>query len=204
MNPILIIDNYDSFTYNLVQIVGALGKEVVVFRNDKLTAREAEELDPSAVIVSPGPGTPLDSRASIEIITHFSGRIPILGVCLGHECIAHAFNGIVERARRVMHGKVSSVYHDGHTIYRGLPNPFPATRYHSLAVREQGLPECLEVSAYTSEGEIMGIRLRGKPVEGVQFHPESILTKDGRRLIANFLEMTNGSCAAKARAGGLQ
>jgi anthranilate synthase/aminodeoxychorismate synthase-like glutamine amidotransferase len=189
--PILIIDNYDSFTYNLVQLVGAMGERVIVKRNDQLAIPEAQELNPSSLIVSPGPGTPVDAGISIEIVRHFADKIPVLGVCLGHQCIAHAFGGIVERAPRVMHGKVSPIYHDGLSIYRGLSNPFIATRYHSLSVKEQGLPDCLEVSAYTSEGEIMGIRVKGKPVEGVQFHPESILARDGKRLMAHFLELRN-------------
>jgi len=189
----LLIDNYDSFTYNIVQGLGELGARVEVHRNDRIDAARAEALQPASLIISPGPGTPDDAGVSIELIRHFAGRVPILGVCLGHQCIVQAFGGRIERAVRVMHGKVSNVYHDGRTIYDGLSNPFTATRYHSLIAREEHLPEGIEVSAYTSDGEIMGVRLKGQPVEGVQFHPESILTPEGQRLLANFLRLTGSN-----------
>ncbi len=189
----LLIDNYDSFTYNIVQGLGQLGAGVEVRRNDGIDVAEAEALHPSSLIVSPGPGTPDDAGISIALICHFAGRVPILGVCLGHQCIVQAFGGVIERAERVMHGKVSNIYHDGRTIYDGLSNPFTATRYHSLIAREETLPDPLEVSAYTSDGEIMGVRLKGRPVEGVQFHPESILTPEGLRMLANFLRMAGGN-----------
>ena len=185
----LLIDNYDSFTYNIAQALGELGAPVEVVRNDEIDVAGAEALAPDSIIVSPGPGTPDDAGVSVALIRRFGERVPILGVCLGHQCIAAAFGGVIERAGRVMHGKVSDVYHDARTIYDGLTNPFTATRYHSLIVREEGLPECLEISAYTSAGEIMGLRLRGLPVEGIQFHPESILTSVGGRLLGNFLAL---------------
>jgi para-aminobenzoate synthetase component 2 len=190
----LLIDNYDSFTFNIAQALGALGEEVHVVRNDRIDVRGARELNPDTIIISPGPGRPDDAGISKALIANFAERVPILGICLGHQCIVEVFGGDVVRARRVMHGKVSMVYHDGRTIYDGLSNPFSATRYHSLIAEERGLTDLLEISAYTSEGEVMGVRLKGRPVEGVQFHPESILTPEGPRLLANFLEM------AKARA----
>jgi anthranilate synthase/aminodeoxychorismate synthase-like glutamine amidotransferase len=190
----LLIDNYDSFTFNIAQALGALGEEVHVVRNDRIDVRGVETLSPETIIISPGPGRPDDAGISKAIIANFAERVPILGVCLGHQCIVEVFGGEVVRAKRVMHGKVSSVYHDGRTIYDGLSNPFSATRYHSLIAEERGLTDLLEISAYTSEGEVMGVRLKGRPVEGVQFHPESILTPEGSRLLSNFLEM------AKARA----
>jgi len=190
----LLIDNYDSFTFNIAQALGALGEEVHVVRNDRIDVRGVETLNPETIIISPGPGRPDDAGISKAIIANFAERVPILGVCLGHQCIVEVFGGEVVRAKRVMHGKVSSVYHDGRTIYDGLSNPFSATRYHSLIAEERGLTDLLEISAYTSEGEVMGVRLKGRPVEGVQFHPESILTPEGPRLLSNFLEM------AKARA----
>jgi anthranilate synthase/aminodeoxychorismate synthase-like glutamine amidotransferase len=187
----LLIDNYDSFTFNIVQAFGELGEEVRVVRNDGIRVKEVEALNPASIVISPGPGTPKDAGVSTELIKAFSHRIPILGVCLGHQCIVAAFGGVVNRAERVMHGKVSHVYHDARTIYYGLSNPFEATRYHSLIVREESLPRDLEVTSYTSDGEIMGVRLKGRPVEGVQFHPESILTLEGKRLLSNFIQ-----CAA--------
>jgi len=190
----LLIDNYDSFTFNIAQALGALGEDVHVVRNDRIDVRGVEELNPDTIIISPGPGRPDDAGISKALIANFAERVPILGVCLGHQCIVEVFGGEVVRAKRVMHGKVSSVYHDGRTIYDGLSNPFSATRYHSLIAEERGLTDLLEISAYTSEGEVMGVRLKGRPVEGVQFHPESILTPEGSRLLSNFLEM------AKARA----
>ena len=186
---ILLIDNYDPFTFNIVQALEGLGSEVHVVRNDQITVAEAEKLDPAALVISPGPGMPRDAGVSTDMILHFAERIPILGVCLGHQCLVEGFGGVVERADRVMHGKVSEIYHDGRTLYDGLSVPFSATRYHSLIARESTLPEALSVSAYTSDGEVMGVRLKGRPVEGVQFHPESILTPEGMKLMGNFLEM---------------
>ena len=185
----LLIDNYDSFTYNIVQAVAAQGAVVDVRRNDEITVDEALALSPESLIISPGPGTPDDAGVSVELIRAMRGKVPILGVCLGHQSIVAAYGGRIERADRVMHGKTSGVYHDSVTIYSGLSNPFTATRYHSLIVREEDLPDGLEVSAYTSGGEIMGVRSRADKVEGVQFHPESILTPEGSRLLANFLRM---------------
>ncbi len=187
----LLIDNYDSFTFNIVQALGELGADVRVIRNDCVDVEGADALGPESLIISPGPGTPGDAGISMALIRHFAGSIPVLGVCLGHQCIVEVFGGVVERAGRVMHGKVSSVYHDGGILYDGLSNPFTATRYHSLIAREEALPDSLEVSAYTSSGEIMGVRMKNGSVEGVQFHPESILTPEGMRLLSNFLEMTN-------------
>lgn len=187
----LLIDNYDSFTFNVFQALGELGADVRVYRNDEIDVASAEALDPVSLIISPGPGAPKDAGVSVSLIEHFADKVPILGVCLGHQCIVEAFGGTIERAPRVMHGKVSTVYHDGRTIYDGLSNPFTATRYHSLIALENKIPAALEVSAFTSEGEVMGVRLKGEPVEGVQFHPESILTPEGRRLFLNFLEASN-------------
>jgi anthranilate synthase/aminodeoxychorismate synthase-like glutamine amidotransferase len=184
---ILVIDNYDSFTYNLVQYLAELGEEVQVVRNDKITAEEVEKLQPARIVISPGPCTPKEAGVSCDVIRHFAGHIPILGVCLGHQCIGAAFGGRIVRAGRLMHGKTSLIRHDGHTLFRDLPNPFEATRYHSLLVEGESLPPCLEVSAQTAEGEIMGLRHRDHAVEGVQFHPESILTAVGKDLLRNFL-----------------
>ena len=185
----LLIDNYDSFTYNVAQAVGALGSEIIVKRNDEIDLEGAAALRPESLIVSPGPGRPKDAGISKALIRHFFDRIPVLGICLGHQCLVEEFGGVIERAVKVMHGKVSNVYHDNRTIYDGLSNPFTATRYHSLIAGENTLPPELEVSAYTSEGEIMGVRMKGWPVEGVQFHPESILTEEGVQLIENFLSL---------------
>jgi anthranilate synthase/aminodeoxychorismate synthase-like glutamine amidotransferase len=185
---ILVIDNYDSFTYNLVQAVGAMGHRVEVCRNDKITARQVAARSPRCIIISPGPGTPEDGGVSNEVVSELAGRIPILGVCLGHQCIAHTYGAVVARAERLMHGKTSPIEHDGRTLFTGLPNPFTATRYHSLIVREQTLPETFEVSARTADrGEVMGIRHKTLPLEGVQFHPESFLCAEGPRLLANFI-----------------
>ena len=184
----LLIDNYDSFTHNIAQAIGSLGEDVHVVRNDAIDVAGAEALSPATLIVSPGPGRPDDAGVSKALIAHFAEKIPVLGVCLGHQCIVEVFGGEVVRARRLMHGKVSRIYHDGRTIYDGLSNPFSATRYHSLIAAERSLPDLLEISAYTSEGEVMGVRLKGRPVEGVQFHPESILTPEGVKLFSNFIE----------------
>lgn len=184
-----MIDNYDSFTYNLVQYFLELGQEVVVRRNDAITLEEIAALQPDYLVFSPGPCTPNEAGISLAAITAFAGKIPILGVCLGHQSIAQAFGGRVVRAGRLMHGKTSTITHDGKTIYRNLPNPFTATRYHSLIVEEETLPGCLEVTARSETGELMGLRHRHLPVEGVQFHPESILTTAGKELLKNFLEV---------------
>jgi anthranilate synthase/aminodeoxychorismate synthase-like glutamine amidotransferase len=184
---ILMIDNYDSFTYNLVQYLGELGADVQVYRNDRIAVAEIERLAPEKIVISPGPCTPTEAGVSCEVIRHFTGRIPILGVCLGHQCIGQVFGGEIVRAPALFHGKTSLIYHDGKTIFRGLARPFEATRYHSLVIRRETLPECLEMSAETDDGVIMGVRHRELPVEGVQFHPESILTAEGKRLLANFL-----------------
>lgn len=184
---ILLIDNYDSFTWNLVQALGSQGAEVRVVRNDAITVADALALRPAALVVSPGPGGPRDAGVSLALIEAFTGRMPILGVCLGHQCIVQAFGGSVIRAARPVHGKTSRIYHDGAGIYAGLSNPFEAARYHSLIAAEADLPPSLRVTAYTSDGEIMGVRHAQHAVEGVQFHPESILTIEGRLLLANFL-----------------
>jgi len=186
---LLMIDNYDSFTYNLVQYLGELGQEIAVYRNDQITAEEVEQLSPERVVVSPGPCSPSEAGVSNEIIRRLAGRVPLLGVCLGHQCIGHVFGGEVVRAPRLMHGKTSMIHHDGKTIYQGLPNPFEATRYHSLIIRRETLPDCLEITAETDQGEIMGVRHKEYVVEGVQFHPESILTQCGKDLLRNFLAM---------------
>ncbi|MEA3508851.1 MAG: aminodeoxychorismate/anthranilate synthase component II [candidate division NC10 bacterium] len=186
---ILVIDNYDSFTFNLVQHLGELGEEVRVVRNDKMTLKEVEELRPARIVISPGPCTPKEAGISCDIISHFAGCIPILGVCLGHQCIGAAFGGRIVRAGRLMHGKTSLIHHDGRTLFRDLPNPFEATRYHSLLVERESLPACLEISAETTEGEVMGLRHKDHLVEGVQFHPESILTAVGKDLLRNLLRL---------------
>ncbi len=186
---LLMIDNYDSFTYNLVQYFGELGEDVRVYRNDKITLEELEALKPERLVISPGPCTPKEAGISVDAIRRFSTRFPILGVCLGHQSLAMAFGGEVVRAERLMHGKTSMIHHDGRTIFRNLPNPFEATRYHSLIVNRTGVPACLEISAETAEGEIMALRHRTLPVEGVQFHPESILTRAGMDLLRNFLKL---------------
>ena len=186
---LLMIDNYDSFTYNLVQYFGELGEDVRVFRNNKITIDQIESLKPSRIVISPGPCTPTEAGVSVETIRHFAGRVPLLGVCLGHQSLAAAFGGEVVRAERLMHGKTSKIRHDGKTIFRQLPNPFDATRYHSLIVKRESLPSCFEVSAETVEGEIMGMRHRSFGIEGVQFHPESILTMVGKDLLRNFLKL---------------
>lgn len=186
---ILIIDNYDSFTYNLVQQIGAFGAKMEVFRNDKVSLDEIEGKRPDHIIISPGPCTPKEAGISNDIIKHFTGKIPILGVCLGHQCIAYSYGAEVVRARRLMHGKTSMIKHDGKTIYKGLSNPFEATRYHSLIVKEDTLPDCIEVTARADDDEVMGIRHKEYPLEGVQFHPESFLTAEGPKLLKNFLAL---------------
>lgn len=188
MSMIVMIDNYDSFTYNLVQYLGELGEELRVFRNDKITIRELEELAPDFIMVSPGPCTPDEAGISLEVIRYFAGKIPVFGVCLGHQALAQVFGGKVIRAERLMHGKTSPVIHDGKTIFKGIPSPYQATRYHSLIVEKESLPECLEISAWTEEGEIMGLRHQELAVEGVQFHPESIITDHGKQLLQNFIQ----------------
>ncbi|MCX7981614.1 MAG: aminodeoxychorismate/anthranilate synthase component II [Syntrophales bacterium] len=185
---IVVIDNYDSFTYNLVQYLWQLGAELRVFRNDSITAKEIEALKPLGIVISPGPRSPEHAGISVETIKTLHSRVPILGVCLGHQAIGYAFGGRIIRAERIMHGKTSSIINDGRTIYRGVGNPFTAGRYHSLLVDRKSLPDCLEISAETAEGEIMGLRHRTSPVEGVQFHPESVLTPSGKRILKNFLE----------------
>ena len=183
---ILLIDNYDSFTYNLVQLLEQMDQEVRVFRNDRIDMPGIDALKPSALMVSPGPGTPADSGISIEAIDQLGSKIPVLGVCLGHQAIAAVHGGKVVRADRIMHGKTSAIYHDGRSIFRDLANPFEAVRYHSLIVEKNSLPDCLEISAWTEQGEIMGLRHRKYRIEGVQFHPESILTEAGKSLLQNF------------------
>jgi anthranilate synthase/aminodeoxychorismate synthase-like glutamine amidotransferase len=184
---ILMIDNYDSFTYNLVQYLGELGADIQVYRNDQISVAEIERLEPEKIVISPGPCTPREAGVSCEVIQQFAGRVPLLGVCLGHQCIGEVFGGDIVRAPALFHGKTSLIYHDGKTIFRGLPRPFEATRYHSLVIRRETLPDCLELSAETDDGVIMGVRHRELLIEGVQFHPESILTYEGKKLLANFL-----------------
>ena len=190
---IFVLDNYDSFTYNLVQYLGELAEEVVVRRNDQITVSEIEELHPDRIVISPGPCTPRDAGISINLIRHFAGRVPLLGVCLGHQAIGEAFGGKVVRAGTLMHGKTSSIEHDGRTIFGGVPSPMTATRYHSLIVQENGLPGELEISATCHDRDgravIMGLRHRKLPVEGVQFHPESVLTEHGKRIVRNFVAL---------------
>jgi para-aminobenzoate synthetase component 2 len=186
---ILVIDNYDSFTYNLVQYLGELGEEVIVRRNDETSIENIEANLPSNIVISPGPGRPEDAGISLDLIGHFGGQVPILGVCLGHQAIGQVFGGRVIRSSSVVHGKNSDVLHDGKTIFRDLDSPFKAGRYHSLIVERKSLPDCLEVSAETREGVIMGLRHREKQIEGVQFHPESILTPEGKKLLSNFLDL---------------
>jgi anthranilate synthase/aminodeoxychorismate synthase-like glutamine amidotransferase len=187
---ILMIDNYDSFTFNIVQYLGQMGEDVRVYRNDKITLDQIRKLNPQAIFLSPGPCTPREAGMTVDVIREFHATVPLMGICLGHQSIGYAFGGDVVRAARVMHGKVSPVHHDGKTIFTGLPNPFTAGRYHSLLLRPETLPDCLEVSARTAEGEIMGLRHKVYPVEGIQFHPESVLTPQGKRIIRNFLKYT--------------
>ena len=190
---LLMIDNYDSFTYNLVQYFGELGETIEVFRNDKISVSEIEKLDPEVLVISPGPGKPKDAGISLEVIHYFKGKIPILGVCLGHQCIGEAFGGKIVSAPRLMHGKISLIHHTGSDIFHDLPNPFEATRYHSLIIERGSLPESLVVNAWTEQEEIMGVQHTSHHIMGVQFHPESILTKDGKRLLHNFLTSARNS-----------
>jgi anthranilate synthase component 2 len=190
---LLMIDNYDSFTYNLVQYLGELGEEVKVLRNDEITLEGIERLAPARIVISPGPCTPDEAGISVPLVRHFAGKVPILGVCLGHQSIGQALGGRIVHARQLMHGKTSAIHHDGRGVFRGLPDAFTATRYHSLAIERASLPGCLEVSAWSGDGEIMGVRHREFAVEGVQFHPESILTEHGHQLLKNFLESSLGA-----------
>ena len=185
---ILMIDNYDSFTYNLVQYMGELGADIRVDRNDRISIDEIESLAPKKIVISPGPCTPAKAGISVEVIKYFSGKVPVLGVCLGHQSVGAAFGGEIIKAGKLMHGKTSEVRHDGKTLFNGLPNPFTATRYHSLVLNRKTLPDCFEITAESDDNEIMGIRHKELPVEGVQFHPESILTPDGKDLLKNFIE----------------
>ena len=190
---LLLIDNYDSFAYNLFQYLSELGEEVRVVRNDKVTIADIEEMSPERIVISPGPGTPAGAGISNEVIRHFGVSIPILGVCLGHQCVGYSYGAVVERAGEIMHGKSSLIYHNGQGVLAGLPNPFPAIRYHSLIVISEGLPDCLEITAWTDKGIIMGLRHHHYPVEGVQFHPESIMTEVGKDILRNFLFRTLAS-----------
>ncbi|WP_227939089.1 aminodeoxychorismate/anthranilate synthase component II [Alkalihalobacillus deserti] len=185
---ILMIDNYDSFTYNLVQYLGEMGQELVVRRNDQISIEEIEQMNPDFLMISPGPCSPNEAGISLEAIEYFARKLPIFGVCLGHQSIAQVFGGDVIRADRLMHGKTSEIIHNGESIFSGLPSPLTATRYHSLIVKKETLPDCLEITAETDEGEIMALRHRDLPIEGVQFHPESIMTSDGKKLLRNFIE----------------
>jgi len=185
---LLMIDNYDSFTYNLVQYLGELGEDVMVVRNDEITLDAVQQLNPAGVVISPGPCTPDEAGISVDLINQFSGKVPILGVCLGHQSIGQVFGGKIVRAGKIMHGKTSPIFHDGKGVFQGMPNPFIATRYHSLVIERSSIPDCLEISAWTEDGEIMGVRHRVLPVEGVQFHPESVLSEHGHQLLGNFLQ----------------
>ncbi len=184
---LLLIDNYDSFTYNLFQYLSELGEEVVVVRNDKTTLEEIDKMKPQRIVISPGPSTPLRAGISNEVIRHFGSKVPILGVCLGHQCIGYSYGGSFGQAKEIMHGKSSLIHHNSQGVLAGLPNPFPAIRYHSLVVQREGLPDCLEVTAWTDDGTIMGLRHRQYPVEGIQFHPESFMTEAGKDVLRNFL-----------------
>ncbi len=187
---LLMIDNYDSFTYNLVQYFGELGEEVVVYRNDEITIKEIEQLKPHMIVISPGPCSPKEAGISVEVIKQFSGKIPILGVCLGHQSIGYAFGAEIVRAKCLMHGKTSLIFHDGKTIFKHIENPFEATRYHSLAIKKESLTNDFIISAWTVDGEIMGVRHKKFLLEGIQFHPESILTKEGKRILKNFINLS--------------
>ena len=184
---LLLIDNYDSFTYNLFQYLSELGEQVEVVRNDKTTLAEIEKMKPERIVISPGPSTPQNAGISNDVIKYFGDRLPLLGVCLGHQCIGYSYGGIVDQAKQIMHGKSSQIHHRGQGVFAGLPDPFSAIRYHSLVVKREGLPDCLEVTAWTDDGEIMGLRHRQHPVEGIQFHPESFMTEHGKDVLKNFL-----------------
>jgi anthranilate synthase/aminodeoxychorismate synthase-like glutamine amidotransferase len=184
---ILVIDNYDSFTYNIVQYLGEMGQEIEVYRNDKITLEEIEARKPDHLLISPGPCDPEQAGISVAAIQHFAGKVPILGVCLGHQSIGYAFGGSIVRANRLMHGKTSPIQHNNEGVFAGMPPDFTATRYHSLLIERETIPDCLEITAQTAEGEIMGVRHKTLPIEGVQFHPESVLTEEGRRILANFV-----------------
>ncbi|CAM4516965.1 para-aminobenzoate synthetase component 2 [Paenibacillus endophyticus] len=190
---ILVIDNYDSFTYNLVQYLGELGEDITVKRNDEIDLEGIEAMAPDHILISPGPCSPNEAGISLSLIEHFKGKIPIFGVCLGHQSIGQAFGGEVVRAEKLMHGKTSAIHHQGKSIFEGMPSPFTATRYHSLIVRRETLPDCLEITAETEEGEIMGLRHKEYPIEGVQFHPESIITEHGLTMLRNFLQNKTGA-----------
>lgn len=190
---LLLIDNYDSFTYNLFQYLSELGEKVVVVRNDKTTLEEIDKMKPQRIVISPGPSTPLSAGISNEVIKHFGSTLPILGVCLGHQCIGYSYGGSFGQAKEIMHGKSSQIYHNSQGVLAGLPNPFSAIRYHSLVVQREGLPDCLEITAWTDDGTIMGLRHRQYPVEGVQFHPESFMTQVGKDILRNFLTEVNQS-----------
>jgi len=194
---LLMIDNYDSFTYNLVQYLGELGEDVRVFRNDQITLEDIAALDPASIVISPGPCTPNEAGVSLALIARFAGRTPILGVCLGHQSIGQAFGGRIVHAKSVMHGKTSAIHHENKGVFAGLPNPLIATRYHSLVIERATLPDCLEITAWSDDGEIMGVRHREHPVEGVQFHPESILTEAGHELLENFLRQSHPAGVAE-------
>ena len=193
---ILMIDNYDSFTFNLVQFLGELGQELIVKRNDEITISDIEQMKPDFIMISPGPCSPNEAGISMDVIKYFAGKIPIFGVCLGHQSIAQVFGGDVVCADRLMHGKTSLMYHDGKMIFADIPNPFTATRYHSLIVKKETLPECLEVTSWTEEGEIMALRHKTLPIEGVQFHPESIMTSHGKELLQNFIRSYSPSISS--------
>jgi anthranilate synthase component 2 len=186
---LLLIDNYDSFTYNLFQYLSELGEEVVVLRNDKTTIEEIERMKPERLVISPGPSTPMNAGISNEVIKHFGAILPVLGVCLGHQCIGYSYGATIGQAKAIMHGKSSLIYHNSQGVLAGLPHPFPAIRYHSLVVKRDGLPDCFEVTAWTDDGEIMGLRHKQYPLEGVQFHPESFMTQVGKDLLRNFLKL---------------
>ena len=187
---LLLIDNYDSFTYNLFQYLSELGEEVMVVRNDKTSLEEIDGMEPQRIVISPGPSTPLRAGISNEVIKYFGSRLPILGVCLGHQCIGYSYGATIGRAKQIMHGKSSLIHHSNQGVLTGLPNPFPAIRYHSLVVKREGLPDCLEVTAWTDDGTIMGLRHRQYPLEGIQFHPESFMTEVGKDVLRNFLQLS--------------
>ncbi len=187
---LLLIDNYDSFTYNLFQYLSELGADVLVVRNDKITVAEIEKMKPERIVISPGPSTPLQAGISNDVIKHFGSKLPVFGVCLGHQCIGYSYGGRVIQAKQIMHGKSSLIYHKNEGVLAGLPNPFSAIRYHSLIVEREGLPDCLEITAWTEDGTIMGLRHKQFPVEGIQFHPESFMTQSGKEILRNFLRIT--------------